>query len=360
VADAIASGWVSSGGPYVERFATAVARRVNRKHGLATASGTCALDLVLRALRLSPGDEVVVPALSFAAPASAVAAVGLTPLFADVTEDTWTLDADDVKRRLTARTKAIIAVDVLGHPCDHDALAALGLPIVEDAAEAHGAAYRGRPVGSCGVASIFSFHANKAISTGEGGCVVTDDDRIADRIAVLNNHGMRPERPYVHEEIGHNYRMSNLTAAVGLAQVERWDELVAARNAVSAAYDEALAGLALQRRPVAQWAREATWLHTVASDCRTEILAACAAADVDARALWPPIPDQPAFAKWAKGDYPVARDVAARALWLPTWAGMPETAITRVVDAVRGGFGEPRIAAGAVAGRASARGPRRG
>jgi len=348
VEDALASGWVSSSGPYVERFAGAVARQVRRKRGIATASGTCALDLLLRALRLSPGDEVIIPALSFAAPASAVAAVGLAPVFADVTDETWTLDPDDVKKRLTRRTKAMIAVDVLGHPCDYDALAAFGLPIVEDAAEAHGALYRGRPAGCFGIASVFSFHANKTIATGEGGCVVTDDDRIADRVAVLNNHGMRSSRPYHHEEIGHNYRMSNLTAAIGLAQVERWDELVAARNGVSAAYDRALAGLPLQRRPVAQWAREATWLHTVASDRRNEILWACAAADVDARAIWPPIPDQPAFANWARGDYPVARDIAARAMWLPTWADMPGAAIDRVTEAVRAGLRQSKVAAGAL------------
>ncbi len=340
VRDAIDTGWISSGGSYVKAFEAAVSKRVERRFVEATASGTCALELVLRALGIGPGDEVIVPALTFAGPANAVAAVGARPVFADVTAESWTVDPEAVRRVRTPRTRLLIAVDALGHPCDFDALEALEIPILEDAAEAHGSSYRGRPAGGLGIASIFSFHANKTISTGEGGCVATDDRRLIERIAELNNHGMRPELPYHHEVVGHNFRMTNLSAAVGLAQAERWDELVAGRNAVSEQYDRALADTSLERRPVAAWAREATWLHTVATEERAAVLASCARAGVDARAIWPALPDQPAFGEQLTGAWPIARDISARALWLPTWCGMPADAIARVSDAVRRGLGE--------------------
>jgi perosamine synthetase len=337
VLEALDRGWISSTGSYVGAFERAVGARIGRAFVTATSSGTSALDLALRALGVGPGDEVICPALTFAAPASAVVAVGATPIFADVTEESWTIDPDEVRRVRTPRTRAMIAVDVLGHPCRYAAFEALELPIIEDAAEAHGARYEDRPVGGFGVAAILSFHANKTISTGEGGCVATDDGPLAERITLLNNHGMTADRPYHHEVVGRNYRMTNLTAAVGLAQVERWDELVAARNRVAAAYDRALAGLALVRRPVASWAREGTWLYTIATPERAAVLRACAAAEVDARAIWPALPDQPIFRAGVRGDYPIARRIADQALWLPTWAGMPEDAIARVVEAVRAG-----------------------
>jgi perosamine synthetase len=338
VLDALDRRWLSSTGSYVGAFERAVGERIKRTFVTATSSGTSALDLTLRALGVGPGDEVICPALTFAAPASAVVAVGATPVFADVTEESWTIDPDEVRRVTTPRTKATIAVDVLGHPCRYDAFEASEMPIIEDAAEAHGAWYRDRPVGAFGVAAIFSFHANKTISTGEGGCVASDDAALAQRIALLNNHGMTAERPYHHEVVGRNYRMTNLTAAVGLAQVERWDELVAARNRVAAAYDRAFAGVPVLRRPVASWAREGTWLYTIATPERAAVLRACTAAEVDARAIWPALPDQPIFRAGVRGDYPVARRIAAQALWLPTWGGMPEDAIARVVEAVSGGL----------------------
>jgi perosamine synthetase len=341
VREAIDSGWISSRGRYVREFEAAIAGRVGRSFVAATASGTCALELVLRALEIGPGDEVIVPALSFGAPASAVAAVGARPVFADVTAESWTIDPEEVRRVRTSRTRLLIAVDVLGHPCDFEALEALGIPILEDAAQAHGSSCRGRPAGSLGVASIFSFHANKTISAGEGGCVATDDRPLIERILELNDYGIRPDQPYTTQVVGHNYRMSNLSAAVGLAQAERWDELVAGRNAVSEAYDRTLADTSLQRRPVVAWAEEATWLHTVATEERAAVLASCARAGVDARAIWPALPDHPAFEASPIGSWDVARDVSARALWLPTWSGMPAEAIALVSDAVQRGLKLP-------------------
>ena len=223
---------------------------------------------------------------------------------------------------------------MLGHPSDYNRLAAFGLPILEDAAEAIGALYKGRPAGTLGAAAIFSFHANKPIATGEGGCVATDDPALAAWIRQFNNFGMSPTQRYWHEMAGHNHRMTNLTAAVGLAQVERWDELLGERVRIASYYDRALAGVPVGRRPIADWATEAVWLYTIESDRRDAIVNACKRRGIDARAIWPAVPTQPAFREFAVGSYPVASWLAERALWLPTWPGMPEDALDRVVTAV--------------------------
>jgi perosamine synthetase len=325
---------ISGTGPQVRELERQLATRIDRAHVVATANGTLAIELALRALGIGHGDEVVVPALTFAAPASSVLAVGATPVLADVAPDHWTLQADDVARRITRQTRAILAVDILGHPCDYDALSQFGIPIIEDAAEAHGAKYKGRPAGAFGVISTFSFHANKAITTGEGGCTATDSAELADRMRVIANHGMRPERPYVHEVVGRNHRMTSLAAAVGLGQVARWDELIAARNRIAAEYDRLLAGTACTTRPVAEWAQYSCWLHTITVPNREEILAHVRDCGVDARAIWPALSTQPLFGT-GRGPFPVAEAVAQQAMWLPTFSGMPPADVSFVAATVR-------------------------
>jgi perosamine synthetase len=340
VIEALDQEMVSSAGPHVRKFESLLAEKVGVRHAVATASGTSALELLLRALGIGNGDEVIVPAFTFAGPALAVALVGAVPVFADVTTETWTLDPDHARALRTPRTRAIIAVDVLGHACDYDALASLDLPIIEDGAEAHGATYKGHPVGSFGVAAIFSFHANKAISCGEGGCIVTDDGALAERLRQLNAFGMDPQRRYWHTKIGCNHRMANLVAAVGLGQMERWDALLAGRTRVAAAYDEALSGLPVDRRPVAPWAREAVWLYTIASDQRDSILESCRRNAIDARAVWPALPTHPAFRQFGPVKCRRAEEIANRSLWLPTWSNMPGESIKAVAAAVAEGLME--------------------
>lgn len=336
---AIEGGWISGTGPQVRELEQRLATRIKRTHVVATANGTLAIELALRALGIGPGDEVVVPALTFAAPASSVLAVGATLVLADIAPDHWTLRADDVARKITRRTRAILAVDVLGHPCDYDTLARFGVPIIEDAAEAHGAHYKGRPAGSFGVISIFSFHANKAITTGEGGCAATDSAELADRMRVTANHGMRPERPYVHEVVGRNYRMTNLAAAIGLGQVDRWDELVAARNRIAVEYNRLLADTGCVAKPVAPWAQYSCWLHTITVGNREDILAYVRDRGVDARAIWPALSTQPLFGS-VNGLFPVAESVAQRAMWLPTFSGMSSDDVGFVAEAVRKAIGQ--------------------
>lgn len=331
---AISGGWLSGTGPFVRTFEQRLGQRIGRRHVVAVANGTLAIELVLRALDIGPGDDVIVPALTFAAPASSVLAVGATPVLADVSAESWTLSPDSAARMLTPRTRAILAVDVLGHPADFDGLGAFGVPVIEDAAQAHGAQYRGRPVGSLGLASIFSFHANKTITTGEGGCVATDSDELADRMRLIANHGMHPDRPYVHEVVGRNHRMTSLAAAVGLGQLDRWDELVENRNRISREYDKLLSGTEFRPRPVAEWATYACWLHTVAAPNRSEVVAHLRAHGIDARAIWPALSTQPLFQP-GRRSLPTAEVIANCAMWLPTYSGMTPDAVEFVATTAK-------------------------
>lgn len=331
--EAIETGWISGAGSYVTRFEAALAQRIGRKHVIAVANGTLALELALLAQGIGPDDEVIVPALTFAAPAAAVRTVGAKPIFADITEESWTINPDEVRRLITDRTKAVIAVDLLGHPCDFDALSHLAIPIIEDAAQAHGALFRGRQVGGFGLISTFSFHANKAITTGEGGCVATDDDSLAASMRLIANHGMTTSRPYWHPVVGHNFRMTNVTAAIGLGQVERWDEMIGARNRVAELYDNLL-GDVVTRRPVASWATEACWLYTMLTSDREPFVSHLRDQGIDARAIWTALPDLPIYSESLRGDYNVARRIANTAVWLPTWSHMPEETITLVAKAL--------------------------
>jgi perosamine synthetase len=330
---ALRDGWISGTGEFVTQFEQGLSARFGRRRTVAVANGTLGLELVLRGLDIGPGDEVILPALTFAAPAMSVLAVGASVVLADVAPGSWTIDPAQARALLSDRTKAVIAVDLLGHPADYDALAALGVPVVQDAAEAHGAHYKGRQVGAQGDCSVFSFHANKAVTTGEGGSVSTDDEALADRMGLIANHGMSRDRPYVHDVIGRNFRMSNLVAAFGVGQLGRWTELVAARNAVSDRYHDLLWGTGCEPAPVAEWADRSCWLHTVSLEHREAVLRRVRAAGVDARAIWPVLDEQPVLAHLA-GDFPVARDAARRAVWLPTYAGMSEEEICFVADAV--------------------------
>ncbi|HHY55465.1 MAG TPA: DegT/DnrJ/EryC1/StrS family aminotransferase, partial [Chloroflexi bacterium] len=245
--DAVRSGWISSLGAYVTRFEEAFARFCGVRHAISVSNGTVAIHLALHALGIGPGDEVIVPSLTFVATANAVHYTGATPVFADVDPVTWCLDPADVRRRLTSRTRAVIPVHLYGHPAPMPDLQALAaehdLLVIEDAAEAHGAAIVGRRVGGWGRIGAFSFYANKIITTGEGGMLTTDDDALAARCRMLRDHAMPPQRRYWHDEVGFNYRMTNLQAAVGVAQMERIDSFIRRKREIAARYREELADI---------------------------------------------------------------------------------------------------------------------
>jgi perosamine synthetase len=266
VLDAVRSGWVSSLGGYVDRFEREFAEFCEATHGVAVSNGTAALHLALRAAGIGPGDEVIIPSLTFAATAAAVCHAGATPVFADCEPDIATIAPDAVKKALSPRTRAIIAVHLYGHPAEMDPLAEIaadrGLVLIEDAAEAHGALYRGRVVGGIGDMGTFSFYGNKIITTGEGGMVVTESERWNDRLRFLRDHAMDPTRTYWHPEVGFNYRMTNIQAALGVAQLARYSQLMSHRERVLEAFRGA--GLAerhgIEFNPRRDWARPAMWL----------------------------------------------------------------------------------------------------
>jgi perosamine synthetase len=330
--DAIESGWISSSGEYVRKLEQKLALECDRKYAIAVSNGTVALELVLRAMNIEYGDEVIVPALTFVAPAAVVRSVGAKPIFADISESNWTINPKEIQRVITPKTKAIIAVDILGHPCDYDELLKLGLPIIEDAAEAHGAQYKGKQVGSFGIASTFSFHANKIITTGEGGCVLTDNESLARHMRIIAEHGMTKERPYWHSVVGSNFRMTNVTAAVGLGQVERWKELVSMRQQVKELYDHLLTNIAVSTRPSENWAKTVCWLYTVCCENRAKVINLMRANEIDTRAIWTALCDLPLYQNSIKGEYPIAKYVSEHAFWLPTWTGMSKETISFVVE----------------------------
>ncbi|MGD2178648.1 MAG: DegT/DnrJ/EryC1/StrS family aminotransferase [Anaerolineae bacterium] len=267
ISDCVLSGWVSSKGPYVQRFESAMADFVALKHAVAVSSGTHALHLALLALGVGPGDEVILPALSYVASANAVVYTGARPVFVDVDDATWNLDLDQVERQVTPRTRVVMPVHLYGHPVRMDVLMAIadehGLWVLEDACEAHGAEVEGRRVGGIGHIGCFSFYGNKLLTTGEGGMLTTDADELAATARLLRNQACVGES-YWHSRVGFSYRLTNLQAAVGLAQLERVDRFIEARRSVGQLYDEWLAnvpGLVLYAEPA--WSRGVCWLYSL-------------------------------------------------------------------------------------------------
>src|SRR5690606_7579872 len=243
--ECIESGWISSEGPFVSRFEEEFAARMQRRHGIAVCNGTAAIDAAVDALGLGPGDEVILPAFTIISCIGQIVRAGAIPVLVDSDPATWNMDVSAIEERITSRTRAIMVVHTYGLPVDMAPVLELcarhGLALIEDAAEAHGQTYDGRPCGSFGTISTFSFYPNKHVTTGEGGMVLVDDDRLAETCRSLRNLCFEPGRRFVHERLGWNLRMTNLQAAVGLAQLERLDEFVARKRAMGRRYTELLA-----------------------------------------------------------------------------------------------------------------------
>jgi perosamine synthetase len=265
VLDALNSGWVSSIGKYIDEFEASFARYCGADYAVAVNNGTTGLHLALAALGLQPGDEVIVPDLTFVATANAVAYTGATPILADIDAETLCIDPESVKSLISSRTKAIIPVHLYGHPADMDALTEIadahGVDIIEDAAEAHGAEYKGRRVGGLGKCGVFSFYGNKVITTGEGGMLTTNDRDFYQRARRLRDHAMSPQRRYFHEELGFNYRITNLQAALGVAQLERIDDFLFRRTEIMSWYNSEIATTdSVRLNRVKNWAKSAFWM----------------------------------------------------------------------------------------------------
>ncbi len=347
VLDCMDSGWISSGGKYVELFENRFAEFCQVRHAVACCNGTGALHLALLALGVTHDDEVIVPTLTFVATANAVTYCGARPVFADVERETWNLDVMQLESLITKRTKGIIAVHLFGLPADMDAIRKVAahhnLFVLEDAAEAHGALYKGRPVGGLGDIATFSFYGNKILSTGEGGMVVTDDDALAAQARLLRGQGMDAMRRYWFPVIGYNYRMSNLPAAIGLAQLERADWHIARRHEIAAWYREEFAdmrGITFQFAP--EWARQAEWLITILLEeryafARDALMAELYSRGIETRPLFYPMHTLPPYIDGAASpvSLPIAEGLAPRGLCLPTWAGLTRSDVHTVCSNLR-------------------------
>ncbi len=343
VAECVESTWISSAGRFIGEFETAFSKVAGARHAIATNNGTTALHLALAAIGVGPGDEVIVPTLTYIATANAVRYCGATPVFVDVEPDTMNLDPRDIEHRITERTRAIIPVHLYGHPADMPAMMAIadrhGLIVVEDAAEAHAARVDDHPVGSLGHIGTFSFFGNKIITTGEGGAVTTDDDDLAARLRLLRGQGMDPQRRYWFPEIGFNYRMTNVAAALGVAQLERLDTFLERRDEIGALYTSLLSevgGLTLPtERP---GVKRVHWIYTVLVDGFTEgqrdaLIDALRADDIETRPVFYPLHVMPPYESGER--FPVAERLGAEGISLPTHVLLDDADIERVCDSLR-------------------------
>lgn len=343
---AVRSGWISARGPYVAAFEEAFSRYCGVQHGVAVTNGTAALHLALAALDLKPDDEVIVPTLAHIAAANAVTYTGARLVLADSTAETWTLDVEQVARKLSPRTRAVVAVHLYGHPVEMDPLRALaaqhGFSVVEDAAEAHGAEVKGRRAGSLGRLASFSFYANKIVTTGEGGMVVTDDEALVARARRLREHASSERDHYRHEELGFNYRMTNLQAALGVAQMERIEEFVAARRGHARWYTEQLQEIpGLVTPPEAEWAKSVYWMYSVLVQesfgiSRDDLRARLEAQGIETRPFFHPVHQQPLYAgQFGDERYPVAERLSQQGLNLPSGNDLSEGQVDRIAAALR-------------------------
>ncbi len=348
VTDAVRSGWVSSLGGYLDRFEQEFAAFAGARHGVAVCNGTTALHLALRALRIGPGDEVVVPDLTFAATAHAVVEAGAVPVFADVDPETWCIDPRALERAIGPRTRAVMAVHLYGHPADMDATLALceprGIIVIEDAAEAHGARVGSRRVGSIGKLGVFSFYGNKLITTGEGGMLTTDDEALAGRARFLKGHAMTRERRYFHDELGFNYSMTNIQAALGVAQLERIEEFIARKRAIFTRYAARLSSLGLVSNAERAGYVAVFWMVcavlTSGDAARRDALCArLREHGIETRPFFAPMSHLPHLAAYrsvcADGEgCPVAARLAERGFNLPSGCGLTDDDIDYVCDAL--------------------------
>jgi perosamine synthetase len=349
LAECIRTGWISSEGPFVKRLEEGFAAKTGRSHGIAVCNGSVALDVAIAALGLGPGDEVILPSFTIISCAAAVVRAGATPVLVDCEPDTWNTNAERIAARITSRTKAIMVVHIYGLPVDIDPILALAhryrLKTIEDAAEMHGQTCRGRPCGSFGDISTFSFYPNKLVTTGEGGIVLTDDPTLAERCRAMRNLCFQPGKRFVHEELGWNFRLSNLQAAVGVAQLERLDEFVVRKRHMGEVYLERIGNIRGLQLPLARtpYAENIFWVFGVVLEDRVpfdaaEAMRRLAALGIGTRPFFWPMHEQPVFRKlglFVNEIHPNSERLARRGFYLPSGLTLTDVQIQRVAASVR-------------------------
>jgi perosamine synthetase len=338
VTAAVKSGWVSSKGPFIEEFEKNFANYIGTKYGVSASSGTTALHLALVALGIGKGDKVLVPSLDFISVANVVTYVGAEPVFVDSHPDYWCMDPSKIS--IDTQTKAIIAVHLYGHPCDMDKIMAIAkdhkLHVIEDCAEAHGAEYRGRKTGTFGIISCFSFYGNKIITTGEGGMCLTNNAELAQKMMILRDHGMNPQKRYWHDVIGFNYRMTNLQAALGVAQLKKIDILINKKRRIAFEYNSLLKDLpGITIPPEMSWAKNVYWLYSILvnASIRNKVIEQLEKQGIESRPFFYPSHIMPPHKD--NSSLPVAEELSARGINLPSGPALSENEIEIVVKSLR-------------------------
>jgi len=349
LSECIDTQWISSEGPFIREFEEKFSKTVNRKYATAVSSGTAALDIALAALELTPGDEVIMPAFTIISCITAILTAKAVPVLVDCDARNFNMDVSHIEAKITKKTKAILVVHIYGLPVDMDPILELAskykLKIIEDAAEMHGQHYKGRPCGSFGDISIFSFYPNKLITTGEGGMVLTDDARLAERANALKNLCFNPQRRFVHEELGWNYRMTNMQAAIGVAQLERLNEFVRIKKNLGQLYSTLLNGLDKIYLPIENtaYADNIYWVYPIvlkpiANMNAKDLALKLADSGVQTRPFFWPMHKQPIFEKskiFFDESHPNSEYIAEFGLYLPSGVGTTEIEINEVSKALR-------------------------
>lgn len=342
-------GWISSEGPFVKQFEEKMSATVGRKYGIAVANGTAALEIAMQAIGIGENDEIIMPTFTIISCAMAVTKLGAKPIFIDSDVNTWNMNVNEIEKKITTRTKAIMVVHLYGLPVEMDKVLELAkkynLKVVEDAAEMHGQVYRGKPCGSFGDISTFSFYPNKHITTGEGGMVVTDDEKLVERCRMLRNLCFRKDIRYVHDEISDNYRFTNLQAAVGLAQLERLDEFVERKRVMGKFYTDMLSDVKGIRLPVAEtnYARNIYWVYGILLDenikvTNREITKLLAAEGVGTRTFFWCMHEQPVYQKrglFCGEKYENAEYLARKGFYIPSGLALTKEQMEIVAEKVK-------------------------
>lgn len=341
VGECIDSSWISSKGKFVSAFEKAFAGYTGVKYATTVSNGTVALHLALIALGIGPGDEIIVPTLTYIASVNAIAYTGAEPVFVDSLEETWQMDPEDVKRKITPKTKAIMAVHLYGHPCDMGALVEIArandIFIIEDCAEAIGSRYKGAHVGTFGDISTYSFFGNKTITTGEGGMVVTNNDALYERAVLFKGQGLAKHREYWHEVIGYNYRMTNICAALGLAQLEQADKFLARKRRIAELYMSELEGSPVVFHKETVDVTHSYWMCSILVDHpgkRDALRQALTDNGIETRPVFYPAHTMPMyFKKYRK--HPAAESLAYRGMNVPSWPDLKDDQVKFICGVIR-------------------------
>lgn len=336
--------WISSKGKFIKEFEDKFSEYTGVKYATATSNGTTALHLALETLGITDGDEVIVPTFTYIASVSSIIYTGATPVFADSIDSTWQIDPEDVRKKITPKTKAIMAVHLYGHSCEMDELVRIAdendLFLIEDCAEAFGTLYKNKHAGSFGDIATFSFYGNKTITTGEGGMLVTNDYYLYDKAYHLKMHGVSSVREYWHDVIGYNYRMTNICAAIGLAQIERAEEILEKKRTIAETYNSLLKDLPIIPHREQEGTRHSYWMYSILTEnvkTRDSLREYLKDNGIETRPTFFPVHTMPMFTyKYHK--FKTAEDIAIRGMNLPSWPGLKEAQIKEVCDVIKNYF----------------------